>query len=59
LYHGDEVIKAKANLNSMQYAKADKAHMKSGSFIKVKGVIQSGKQPRNLINITQFDLIES
>jgi hypothetical protein len=58
LYQGDdEIIKAKTSLNSEQYIKADKAHMTSGAYIRVKGKLHLGNQPRNLTNVTVFELI--
>jgi len=57
LYQGDEVIKAKANINAEDYIKADKAHMNSGSYIKLKGILHPGSQIRLIDNISSFDLI--
>lgn len=57
LYQEDEIIKAKTSLNSLQYIDADKAHMTPGSFIKVKGKLHPGNQPRNLTDVSLFELI--
>ncbi len=57
LYQGDEVIKAKAYVNPEQYIIADKAHMTSGSYIKLKGILHPGSQTRLLDTISTFDYI--
>jgi len=57
LYQEDEIIKAKTNLSSSQYIEADKAHMTTGSYIKIKGKLHPGNQPRNLTDVSLFELI--
>lgn len=57
LYQEGEVIKAKAYLNADQYMMADKAHMNYSSFIKLKGILHPGNQPRLLDAISSFELI--
>lgn len=57
LYQEDEIIKAKTILDSGQYKEADIAHMTSGAFIKIKGKLHPGNQPRNLTDVTLFELI--
>lgn len=57
LLQEDEIIKAKTILNSEQYIKADKAHMTSGAYIKIKGKLHPGNQPRNLTDVSLFELI--
>lgn len=57
LYQEDEIIKAKTILDSGQYIDADFAHMTSGTFIKIKGKLHPGNQPRNLTDVTVFELI--
>jgi hypothetical protein len=57
LYQEDEIIKAKTTLNSGQYKEADRAHMTSGAFIKIKGKLHPGNQPRNLTDVALFELI--
>jgi hypothetical protein len=58
LYKDGETIRARTYLAADQYIDADKAHMTSGTFIKVAGVLQPGYQPRNLVNIRTFQIIE-
>ncbi len=57
LYQEDEIIKAKTALNSAQYIQADQAHMTTGSFIRIKGKLHPGNQPRNLTDVSLFELI--
>jgi hypothetical protein len=57
LYQEGEIIKAKTSLNADQYEKADNAHMKFGTYIKIKGKLHPGNQPRNLTDVTLFELI--
>ncbi|MDI9319565.1 MAG: hypothetical protein QM530_03730 [Phycisphaerales bacterium] len=57
LYQEDEIIKAKTGLNSVQYIEADKAHMTSGAYIKIKGKLHPGNQPRSLTDVSLFELI--
>jgi hypothetical protein len=57
LYQENEIIRARAILDDNQYEQADKAHMTAGAYIKLKGKLHSGNQPRNFTDISQFDLI--
>ncbi|MCX8481599.1 MAG: hypothetical protein ORN58_06750 [Sediminibacterium sp.] len=57
LFQEDEIIKAKTILNAQQYKDADKAHMTAGVYIKIKGKLHPGNQPRNLTDVTLFELI--
>ncbi len=57
LLQEDEIIKAKTILSSAQYVEADEAHMTSGAFIRIKGKLNPGNQPRNLTDVTLFELI--
>ncbi|PSL29863.1 hypothetical protein [Chitinophaga ginsengisoli] len=57
LYQEDEIIKARASLTAEQYIQADKAHMTPGAYIKIKGKLNSGNQPRNLSDVIVFELI--
>lgn len=57
LLQEDEIIKAKTSLNSEQYIQADKAHMTAGAYIKIKGKLHPGNQPRYLTDVILFELI--
>lgn len=52
-----ETVRARTNLDADTYAKADMAHMTSGAYVRVKGRLNPGRQPRVLNNVSQFDLI--
>jgi hypothetical protein len=53
-----EQVRARTNLTADDYEKADKAHMKEGVYVKVAGQLNQGRQPRQLINIRSFELIQ-
>lgn len=52
-----ETIRARVDLSPDQYAIADKAHMTNGAYIQVAGNLRLGQQPRQLVKITQFNLV--
>ena len=52
-----EQIRARASLDAQQYEQADKAHMKDGAYVRVKGKLHPGRQPRQLSEITSFELM--
>ena len=54
----DEIINAKTELNAAQYRDADVAHMTKGAFISVKGQLHPGNKPRNLTDVSTFELIK-
>lgn len=57
LYQEDEIIKARASLNARQYLDADKAHMTPNAYIRLKGKLHPGNQPRYLSDISGFELL--
>jgi len=52
-----ESIRARASLSAEEYEKADKAHMTEGSYVQVAGKLQQGRQPRQMSEISRFELI--
>lgn len=52
-----EQVRANADLNSDQYGMADFAHMKEGVYVLVAATLRPGRQPRQLINISEFELV--
>jgi hypothetical protein len=48
---------AKANLSASQYQDADKAHTNSGCYVSVTGTLHPGRQPRELLSISNFTLL--
>lgn len=54
--HDGETIKVRTSLNEEQYAVADEAHMSHGKYVVVCGRLRPGRQPRQLIQLTKFEL---
>jgi len=52
-----EQVRVRANLDSQQYEKADKAHMTEGAYVKVAGKLHPGRQPRQLSAIKSFEVM--
>lgn len=52
-----EQVRARANLDAAQYDQADKAHMTDRAYVKVAGRLRPGRQPRQLSDITSFELM--
>lgn len=50
LFQSDETsaVRARADLNADQYILADEAHMSGDTFVRVKGKLSPGRQPRRL-----------
>lgn len=53
----DETVSAKITLSAADYAKADQAHMTRGAYVQVMGVLRPGRQPRQLIDVTSFEVV--
>lgn len=53
-----ETIRARVMLSPDDYALADKAHMKNGAYIVVHGRLRPGRQPRQLMDVRQFFVLE-
>jgi hypothetical protein len=51
-------VRARANLDADDYAKADRAHMSDGTYVKVAGVLHPGRQPRQLTDLRSFEVIQ-
>jgi hypothetical protein len=54
---GSDIVNAKANLRPEDYYMADQAHMSPGSYVKIKGKLQPGKQVRSITDIVEFGII--
>jgi len=52
-----ETVRAKTALSAEDYAKADRAHMTNGTYVQVTGRLLPGRQPRQLMSVSRFDLI--
>lgn len=53
-----EQIRARLNLISDDYEKADKAHMSVGVYVKIAGKLHPGRQPRQLSALRSFEIIQ-
>jgi len=54
-----EQVRARTSLDSEQYAIADRAHMKEGVYVMVRGRLQPGRQPRQLTDLRVFELLQA
>jgi len=52
-----ETIRSKVSLSADDYSKADTAHMSNGAYVRVSGRLRPGRQPRQLTDISSFELI--
>lgn len=52
-----ETVRARTVLSASDYAKADRAHMTNGAYIRVTGCLRPGRQPRQLTDMTAFELL--
>lgn len=52
-----ETIRSKVSLSADDYSKADAAHMSNGAYVRVTGRLRPGRQPRQLTDISSFELI--
>ncbi|WP_440135721.1 hypothetical protein, partial [Chitinophaga sancti] len=57
LYKDSEVIRARIILDAEQYQKADISHMTADSYLRIKGKLHPGNQPRIFSEISSFELI--
>jgi len=53
-----ETVRAKIMLSPEDYMIADKAHMTNGAYIRVWGRLLPGRQPRQLVETSNFELLE-
>jgi hypothetical protein len=52
-----ETVKAKIPLSADDYSKAHTAHMANGGYVRVTGKLRPGRQPRQLTEVSHFELI--
>lgn len=52
-----ETVRARTMLSTEDYIKADRAHMTSGAYVRVYGHLQPGRQPRQLTDVSSFEVI--
>jgi len=51
------IVRARIQLDADDYARADRAHMMAGVYVKVMGRLQPGRQPRSLTDVKSFDVL--
>lgn len=54
----DEAVRARVVLSAEDYRKADQAHMTNNAYIRVVGRLRQGRQPRQMTDVSRFDLID-
>lgn len=54
-----ESVRARVVLSAEDYAKADHAHMTNGAYVRVTGCLRPGRQPRQLTEMTAFDVLSA
>lgn len=52
-----ETVRARIMLNADDYELADRAHMTSGAYVRVTGRLRPGRQPRQITEMAQFELL--
>lgn len=52
-----ETVRSRVSLSADEYAKADSAHMTNGAYVRVTGRLRPGRQPRQLTDLSCFDII--
>ena len=52
-----ESVRARTVLSAENYTKADNAHMTNGAYVRVTGRLHAGRQPRQLTDMTNFDVL--
>lgn len=51
-------VRVRVSLTSDQYLEADKAHMTESSYVRVRGKLLPGRQPRQMTELSLFELIK-
>ncbi|RVK93387.1 hypothetical protein [Sinorhizobium meliloti] len=52
-----EIVRARTMLDADDYAKAGEAHMRNGSYVRVTGKLRQGRQPRQFVDMTSFEVL--
>ncbi len=52
-----ETVRARTILDPDDYALADKAHMSSGAYVRITGRLRPGRQPRQITEMVNFELL--
>ncbi|MGO7418411.1 hypothetical protein ACCS64_39920, partial [Rhizobium ruizarguesonis] len=54
-----ETVRARFDLNAEYYLKANSAHLKHGSYVRLIGRLRQGRQPRHLSNVEKFEWLSA
>lgn len=54
-----ESVRVRTVLSADNYAIADQAHMNNGAYVRVTGCLRPGRQPRQMTDMTTFELLQS
>ncbi|RWC40545.1 MAG: hypothetical protein EOS28_23225 [Mesorhizobium sp.] len=52
-----ETVRARVALSAVDYQTADRAHMTNGAYVRTTGRLLPGRQPRQLTEMTKFELL--
>jgi len=52
-----ETVRARTVLSADNYAQADSAHMTNGAYVRVTGRLRPGRQPRQLTDVSLFEVL--
>jgi len=55
----EETVRARVMLKAQDYATADRAHMTNGAYVRVKGRLLPGRQPRQLADFSDFEMLSN
>lgn len=53
----EETVRARVILKASDYEVADKAHMTNGAYVRIKGRLLPGRQPRQLADFSEFEML--
>lgn len=54
-----EIVRARVDLNADDYLEASKAHLSHGSYVRLRGRLRQGRQPRQLTNVEKFEWLSA
>jgi len=52
-----ETVRVRTILSAENYAEADRAHMTNGTYVRLTGRLRPGRQPRQLTDMTRFEVL--
>ncbi len=52
-----QTVRARTMLGAADYLKADQAHMTNGAYVRVTGRLRPGRQPRQITDISAFEVL--